>query len=114
MIFPLDSQCGFSVDMNKNSALSDEQWNRLLDSMAKKQPPPPAPHAHATDPGYADFSTENLNHTTNDNLSHSVNYAEANLNPFAAPQIPEVRDIDDHSLADLRTLSKELEIVKQR
>ena len=41
-------------------------------------------------------------------------YAEANLNPFAAPRVPEVRDIDDHSLADLRTLSKELELVKQR
>lgn len=100
--------------MNKNSALSDEQWNRLLDNMANRQPLPPAVHAHANDPGYGDFSTENLNHTANDNLGHSANYAEANFSSFAAPRIPEIRDIDDHSLADLRVLSKELEIVKQR
>lgn len=100
--------------MNNQPALSDEQWNRLLDNMANKQPPPPALHAHASDPGYGDFSTENLNHATNDNLCHSANYAEANLNTFTAPRLPEIRDIDDHSLADLRTLSKELEIVKQR
>lgn len=84
--------------MNKHSALSDEQWNRLLNSIAKKQSPPPALHAHITDPSYADFSIKNLNHTTNDNLSHSVNYAKANLTPFAAPRRPEVRDIDDSLL----------------
>ena len=100
--------------MNKHSGLSDEQWNRLLDNMAYKQPPPPALHAHASDPDYGDFGTENLNPPTNDNLSHSANFAEANLNTFAAPRVPEVQGIDDHSLADLRILSKELEIVKQR
>lgn len=100
--------------MNKHTALSDEQWNRLLDNMANKQPPPPALHAHASDPNYGDFSTENLNHPTNDNLIHSANYAGANLNTFAAPRVSEAGDIDDHSLADLRILSKELEMVKQR
>lgn len=100
--------------MNNNSSLSDEQWNRLLDNMANRQPHPSALHAHASDPGYGDFSTESLNQTANDNLGNSANYAEANLNTFAAPRIPEIRDVDGHSLADLRVLSKELEIVKQR
>ena len=100
--------------MNNNSALSDEQWNRLLDNMANRQPHPPVVHAHASDPGYGDFSTENLNHTANDTLGHSANYAEANLNTFAAPRNPEIQDIDDHSLADLRVFSKDLENVKQR
>ena len=80
--------------------------------MVKKQSPLPALHTHTTDPSYADFSTENLNHITNNNLSHSVNYTEANLNPFIASQIPEVRDIDNYSLTDLRTLSKELKLIK--
>ena len=93
--------------MSKKS-LSDDQWNRLLDTMANKQPTLPVLHAHASDAGYGDFSTENLNHTANDPLSHSANCT------FAAPRVPEVRDIDDHSLADLRILSKELETVKQR
>ncbi len=38
---------------------------------------------------------------------------KANLT-FAAPQLPVMQDIDEHSLADLRILSKELEIIKQR
>ncbi len=97
--------------MNKTSALSDEQWNRLLDRMANRQPHPPVTHTHASDPGYGDFSIENLNHTANDTLNHSANYAEANLSTFAAPRI---QDMDDHSLTDLRVLSKELENVKQR
>ncbi len=97
--------------MNKTSALSDEQWNRLLDRMANRQPHPPVIHTHASDPGYGDFSTENLNHTANDTLNHSANYAEANLSTFAAPRI---QDMDNHSLTDLRVLSKELENVKQR
>ena len=101
--------------MNKNPSFSDEQWNRLLDSMATRQPHPSAVHAHASDSGYGDFSAENLNQTASDNLGHSANnYAGASLDTFAAPRIPEIRDIDGHSLADLRVLSKELEIVKQR
>ena len=99
--------------MNRNPSLSDEQWNRLLDKMANRPPPPPAVHAHASDPGYGDFSTENLNPTANNNLGESANYAEANLT-FDAARLPEIQDIDDHSLADLRVLSKELELVKQR
>ena len=99
---------------NMNSGLNDEQWNRLLDNMAHRQPSPPALHVHAGDTGYGNFSAENLNHTANDGLAHSANYAEPNLSSFAAPRFPEIRDIDDHSLADLRALSKELEIVKQR
>ena len=120
IVFFLNSQCGFIIEMNKQSSLSDEQWNRLLDKMANKQPLAPAlhahahAHAHASDPGYGDFSTENLNPTATDNLNPSANYAEANLTTFAAAQVSEIRDIDDHSLADLRMLSKELEMVKQR
>ena len=76
--------------MDNSSSLSDEQWNRLLDNMANRQPHSSSPHAHASDPGYGDFSTENLNQTINDSLGHSANYAEANLNRVAAPQIPEI------------------------
>ena len=74
--------------------------------MANKPTPPPAVHAYASDPGYGDFSTESLNPTAN-------NLAEANL-IFDAPRLPEIQNIDDYSLADLRVLSKELELVKQR
>lgn len=99
--------------MNQNTALNDEQWNRLLDNMTR-QPRPSAVHARTSDHGYGDFGTENLSHAANESLGHSVNYAEANLNTFAAPQMSEIPVIDDHSLTDLRVLSKELEIVKQR
>ena len=96
-----------------NSGLNGEWWNRLLDNMSHRRPSPPALHAHTGDTGYRNLSAENLNHTANDGLAHSANYAEASLNSFAAPRFPEIREMDDHSLADLRALSKELEVVKQ-
>ena len=58
-------------------------------------------YIYISDSNYENFSIENLNYIINNNLSYSVNYIEANLNPFIASRVFKVRDIDNHSLIDL-------------
>ncbi len=92
--------------------LSDEQWNKLLDSMAGQEPTTTVHTAQASDQPFPDFNGVNFNNTTSHVLG--ADYVEPSFVGFAVPQSSLCQVFDNPFVADLKRVSKELQVVKQR